>query len=103
MSGPILSHPFRFGSDGRAATVDQDSPLGHAQQIHAIVSTRLGERHMTPSFGLRDPVFVGVEASDISSVIALHYPNAGFKVSGVQVAQIDDGSVVSVAFEEVPR
>jgi phage baseplate assembly protein W len=97
----ILSHPFRFGADGNAATIDQDSAASTAQTLHAIVSTVRGEHPMAPSFGVDDPAFVGLAADQISANVALFYPNDGIRVTRAAVTQITEtDQTVRIEFEE---
>lgn len=56
MSG-VISHPFRFGLDGRVVTVDGMSDAGIAEQINAFIQTELGERPLSLSYGSPDPTF----------------------------------------------
>lgn len=74
MATLVLSSPFRFGPDGRAAVVDQDSEMGLREQIAALCLTRAGERRLRPGFGLTDPVFAGFEPSELAAKIALYGP-----------------------------
>lgn len=69
----ILSHPFRF-IGGRAATVDQASDEGNAEQIAVLILTRRGERMLVPDFGIDDPTFDGVSPTDISLGLTLFGP-----------------------------
>jgi hypothetical protein len=70
----ILSHPFRF-EGGRAAVVEQGSDEGVAEQIAVLVMTITGERELVPAFGIEDPAFNGVDASDITAGLELFGPD----------------------------
>jgi hypothetical protein len=71
----VLAHPFRIAA-GRIVTVEAASDPGVAQAIAQVVTTRLGERELVPSFGVRDPAFVGLDPGDVNSCLALHGPAA---------------------------
>jgi hypothetical protein len=70
----ILSYPFRFGIDGRAAVVEQDSETGVGEQIAVLALTRTGERRLRPGFGVSDPVFVGFSPSELAAKLQLYGP-----------------------------
>lgn len=70
----ILSHPFRLGSDGRVATVEQTSDAGAAEQLAVLCLTRPGERPLVPAFGLSDPTFAGFDASELAAGVAAWGP-----------------------------
>ena len=101
MSGPILSHPFRFGTDLAAATIDQDSSASTAQTLHAIVSTVRGEHKMAPTFGVDDPVFGRLRTEHISACLAQYYANDRVGITAVRTTVIDNTSqAVRISFEE---
>lgn len=64
MSG-ILSFPFRLDPTGRAATVQPGSDAETDEAIAVLVLTMLGERPMSPQYGIPDPAFAGLALSDI--------------------------------------
>lgn len=59
MANGALSFPFRLTPTGSAATVATGSDAEIDEAIAVLCLTRLGERHMRPSFGTPDPVFAG--------------------------------------------
>lgn len=54
---PHFSLPFRFGSDGHAVTVDQDTIDDVTACVEAILRTTKGQRPEAPDFGITDPSF----------------------------------------------
>lgn len=72
----ILSIPFRFGPDGRAATVEQDSTDGVAEQIAVLILTHAGERVLVPSFGIADPTWAGLDLVEINAGLQRFGPPA---------------------------
>lgn len=54
---PHFDYPFRFLSDGHAATVEQDTDDDHLAQAMAILKTPLGFRMELPEFGVAEHVF----------------------------------------------
>lgn len=70
----VLAFPFRFLA-GRAVRVEQDSTEDIGQQLASVLMTRPGERELVPTFGVQDPTFVGCDANELRSVLALHLPH----------------------------
>lgn len=67
-SVPHLSFPFRFGGDGSAAVVEQDTHAEIEQNVKVLVLTVVGERIEVPSFGFPDPAFqTRIDTQAISS------------------------------------
>lgn len=85
----ILSHPFRLRPDGSVATVEQETDEAHAEQLACLVLTRLGERDLAPGFGISDPTFAGIEASEIAAGVAAFGPPVD--VTDVRETPRDDG------------
>lgn len=54
---PKLSLPLRLGSEGRFATVEQDSGSEVAACVYAVLATPLGSRLEVPGYGIVDPTF----------------------------------------------
>lgn len=54
---PHFDLPFRFGTDGHAIEVEQDSLKDVSNCVEAIVSTTVGQRDESPAFGIIDPAF----------------------------------------------
>jgi hypothetical protein len=92
----ILSHPFRLAPNGHVAVVEQDSDQGRAEQLAVLCLTRIGERDLVPGFGITDPTFAKVEASEIVAGLAAHGPdlvlhdvNTDFEDDSTQLVRID--------------
>ena len=61
----VLSVPLRLKSNGEFFKVSDTSNAYKAEQIKAFMSTHKQERKVFPSFGIVDPTFDGLNASDI--------------------------------------
>lgn len=59
MAPQLIAFPFRLGTTGAVATVEQDSDAEVDQQIAVALLTVPGERDQVPTFGTSDPVFAG--------------------------------------------
>lgn len=81
----ILSFPFRFTTSGQIATVEQGSEQGNREQIAVLCLTVTGERPLAPGFGISDPMFGGVEPSEITAGVAAHGPDV--QITDVRVTQ----------------
>lgn len=64
-----LSLPFRFGSDGRAATVAQGTDEAVLQSIAVVLMTRLGERALLPWLGIHDPTWGELDLVEANAAI----------------------------------
>lgn len=70
----MLSFPFRILPNGRAATVEQSSPQGVAEQVLHLVATRPYERPVVPAYGTPDPAFIGITAGQVSAGLDIYGP-----------------------------
>lgn len=61
MAVRLISFPFRLDPTGSIATVEQDGDAEIGEQIALAMLTRPGERIQAPTFGVRDPAYVGFE------------------------------------------
>ena len=61
MAVRLISFPFRLDATGSVATVEQDGDAEIGEQIALAMLTRPAERIQAPSFGVKDPAFVGFE------------------------------------------
>lgn len=94
----ILSHPFRLASNGKVATVDQDSDQGHAEQLAVLCLTRIGERDMAPGFGITEPTFTAVDPAEIVAGLAEYGP--AVVLNDLQATYEDDSTqLVRIDFE----
>jgi hypothetical protein len=94
----MLAHPFRVSANGTAATVEQNSDDGNAQELAVLILTRTGERPLVPQFGIADPTFRGFEPSELTAAVSMYGPPV--EITNVAVRQ--DGphrQLVSVAFQ----
>lgn len=101
--GTTFSHPFRFGTSGAVATVDDRSDAGIAQDIAALVLTHLGERVLAPSFGIPDPAFSDIEPSQLAAAMSVYGPDVplrGIEVKGrtssslsIQITYDEEGAI----------
>ena len=71
----LISHPFRFTSNGVVATLDDQSDDYLAEQIAVVIQTRPGERQLVPGFGLNDPAFDQLSASELQVACDMYGPN----------------------------
>lgn len=65
MTVRLISFPFRLDPTGAVATVEQDGDADIAEQIALAMLTRPGERIQVPTFGVKDPAFVGFELGSL--------------------------------------
>lgn len=49
------------------ATVEQDGESGVREQLAILALTVLGERPLTPGFGITDPAFAGFDAGEFAA------------------------------------
>lgn len=91
----VMAFPFQVSPKGNIATVDDTTAAGQAQAIGVLISTRVGERVMVQSFGLTDPVFVGVSAPELTAAIAKWGPDV--TVDGITIGYAADGNTQNVA------
>lgn len=93
----LLSHPFRLAPTGRVATVPQGSDEANAEQVAALILTRPGERELVGGFGIPDPTFAGIQASDVAAGVAAFGPDV--TIDEVAIEPTSDGSLdVTVRF-----
>lgn len=74
---PHLAIPFRFGGNGHAVVVEQDSDADVEACVEAIVRTPLGARAELPTFGVDDGAFSGgLNSDEVIEAISIHEPRA---------------------------
>lgn len=94
----VLSFPFRLGSNGAVATVEQDSDAAAAEQIAVLLLTRIGERPLSPDFGVTDMVGQGLDPSELAAAISAYGPEV--TLQDVSITEVGDGvQQVTVTFE----
>lgn len=79
----LLSHPLRITPTGQMATVEDGSDAAVGEAIAVLIGTRLGERVMQPTFGIPDPVWLGLRAADVNAGLDIWGPQ-GVSVTGVK-------------------
>lgn len=93
----ILSFPFRLAGGGVVATVEQSSDEANAEQVAALLLTKVGERPMVPGFGLTDPAFRGIDPQEVAAGLLLYGPSV--RLEGVDVDHVSDAvTAVEVRF-----
>lgn len=85
----LLAHPFRFGPDGKVATVEDGSDLHISQHVHLIVGTKLGERSMCWTYGITNPAWAQVDGHDVQTCLDLHGPE-GVTITSVTTVAVDE-------------
>jgi hypothetical protein len=94
----VLSHPFRFLPNGRAATVEQDTDDQRAELIAGLILTRPGERGLVPGFGTPDPVFAGIDVAAVEAATNVFGPDV--RITDVRVEITGPASQdVTIEFE----
>lgn len=81
---PHLRIPFRFGPDGSAEVVEQNSHDEIAQCVAVLLKTRQGERIEVPAYGIPDQTFVSetqVPIGAIEAAVEQWEPRAEVEVS----------------------
>lgn len=71
-----LAFPIRVTAGGGLATVEQDSTADIVQSVALLLDTRPDERRSVPEYGLPDPVFGGLNVTQLSQLIAVWEPRA---------------------------
>lgn len=95
MSTGILSYPFRLSATGEAATVGRGSDDEVREAIEVLISTRVGERLLSPEFGTPDPVYAGLSAGGVQLGLDEYGPE-GISVDEVRTTQINDTEAEAV-------
>lgn len=54
---PHFDYPFRWGADGHAIVVEQNSEKDVMNGVTAAAKTERGTRYFVPNFGIDDPTF----------------------------------------------
>lgn len=71
-----LAFPIRVTGSGALATVDKDSTADVVQSVGLLLDTRPGERRSVPEYGLPDPVFGGLNVTELAQLITEWEPRA---------------------------
>lgn len=95
----VLSFPFRLDPTGHAATVQPGSDVEVDEALAVLMLTTLGERPMAPRFGIPDPGFAGLAASDLQVGIDQFGPR-GINIASLTITPVtQEKSEASVAWE----
>jgi len=82
--------PFKFGSNGHAEVVEQDSPEDVANCADAVLSTPRGFRLEIPDFGIRNPVLTenGPNINELMAALEEWEPRAAYTLTEQQLEDI---------------
>lgn len=98
MAVQLLSFPFRLQSNGRLATVEQDSDDHVAEELAIIVLSQPGERDLVPDFGVNDPAFDTVSREQVEAQVDLFEVPAA--IQDITAVTVDDTrQIITIAFE----
>lgn len=98
MSVQLISFPFRLRSNGRLATVEQDTDEHHAEELAVIILTHPGERDLVPDFGVNDPAYETLHEAEVAAQAELF--EVPVNIQSVDVEYLDDSTQdVTVEFE----
>ena len=90
MAPTHFAYPFRWGQNGHALEVEQDTPEDIAGCVECLLRTPRGHRPDNPDFGLPDVVFASpLRMGLIEGAISEGEPRAQVNVSDV-TAEIGD-------------
>lgn len=87
----VISFPFRLGSDGGIATVEQGSDVEIDEAIVIAVLVSPGERIQCPTFGVADPAFQGFEIGALQRHLLDFGPRVD--VTALDVRLLDDAAL----------
>lgn len=65
--------PFLF-NEGAAVTLEHETDQFAAQQISAVLQTRLDELYLTPRFGTKDPAFTDFDYASFYGALGTYEP-----------------------------
>lgn len=83
MAEGVLSFPFRLTPQGEAAIAPYGSDQEVREAIAALTLTHLGERLLSPEFGITDPAWNGIDPNDVQAGLD-NYGPVGVTVTGVE-------------------
>lgn len=75
MADGVLSFPFRLDRMGFVATTERGSAAEVDEALAALTLTVIGERPMSPRYGVPDPAFRGLTTSDIRAGVDGYGPD----------------------------
>lgn len=89
MAEGVISFPFRLNTDGTVATVGHGTDAEVDEAIATLVLTKIGERPMSPEYGIPDPAFTGLFIGDVQVGLDDYGP-AGVLVTSVDSVPVTD-------------
>lgn len=90
----LISHPFRLTPSGRVATVEQGSDAAAAEQLAVLLMTRPLERPLAPGFGVTDPAFQKLAASEVAAAVETYGPAVELHAIDIVATSDSDQRVV---------
>ncbi|QIN94359.1 baseplate wedge protein [Arthrobacter phage Abba] len=94
MADGALSFPFEITPTGEVATVGYGTDAEVEQAIAVLVLTEIGERQMSPGFGVPDPAFAGLHVGDIQVGLDDYGPT-GITITSVDIIDKTDRQSVA--------
>lgn len=85
----VISFPFRLSPDGSVSKVEQFSDADVVQKIAFLMQTEPGELPLALHYGIKDPSFRSVSATEIEAAISAFYP--GVVVNNIRIGVDDTG------------
>lgn len=95
MAEGVLSFPFRITPQGEAAVAPYGSDQEVDEAIAALTLTHLGERLLSPEFGITDPAWNGIDPNDVQSGLDEYGP-IGISVTGVEEEPVNQTQMAYV-------
>lgn len=92
----VLAFPFRFETNGRAATVTQFSDSDLAQKISFLMQTEPGNLPLAPQFGIFDPSFRDMKPTEIEAAVLSFYPEIA--INDIRIGLDDSGETAIEIF-----
>ena len=80
----LLSYPFRLGSAGDVATVEDDTEDAAAEAAAVLILTRKGERTLVPDYGVTDPTYRVLNVAEVAVGLTDYGPD-GVTLDGIDV------------------
>ncbi|WP_427017884.1 hypothetical protein ACQCSX_04515 [Pseudarthrobacter sp. P1] len=94
MADGVISFPFRVDRQGHIAVAGHGTDREIDEAIAVLTLTLLGERPMTPAFGIPDPAFSGLHPGDVQVALDEHGP-AGVTITSIAQEPLNDLQAVA--------
>jgi phage baseplate assembly protein W len=90
VTNPHFKVPFKFGSQGSALVVEQDSPDDITQCVFAVLNTPVGFRLEIPSFGVNKSILEenGPSHDQLLAALEEWEPRASYTLTDSQLEDI---------------